>query len=80
MTTPRPGEELFDDVGKLPPAHFFRRFIEDAGDRLVGVENRLEPHRTQSSRRLHQAILETVEATGGKRYAFKPQVAIARHQ
>ena len=58
---------------------FLRRFVEDASDRVVGVENRLEPHRTQSTRRLHQAVLECL-ATNDSTYKFKPSVALKRHQ
>ena len=46
---------------------------------MVGVENRLEPHRTQSTRRLHQAVLECL-ATNDSTYKFKPSVALKRHQ
>ena len=58
---------------------FLRRFVEDASDRVVGVENHLEPHRTQSTRRLHQAVLECL-ATNDSTYKFKPSVALKRHQ
>ena len=58
---------------------FLRRFVEDASDRVVGVENRLEPHRTQSTRRLHQAVLECLAANEST-YKFKPSVALKRHQ
>jgi hypothetical protein len=71
--------ELFDEISKLPPKAFLRRFVEDASDRVVGVENRLEPHRTQSTRRLHQAVLECL-ATNDSTYKFKPSVALKRHQ
>ena len=47
--------------------------------RVVGVENRLEPHRTQSTRRLHQAVLECLAANEST-YKFKPSVALKRHQ
>ena len=60
-------------------AEFLRRFVEDASDRVVGVENRLEPHRTQSTRRLHQAVLECLAANEST-YKFKPSVALKRHQ
>ena len=53
--------------------------VEDASDRVVGVENRLEPHRTQSTRRLHQAVLECLAANEST-YKFKPSVALKRHQ
>ena len=33
--------ELFDEISKLPPKAFLRRFVEDCEDRVVGVENRL---------------------------------------
>ena len=46
---------------------------------MVGVENRLEPHRTQSTRRLHQAVLECLAANEST-YKFKPSVALKRHQ
>ena len=71
--------ELFDEISKLPPKAFLRRFVEDASDRVVGVENRLEPHRTQSTRRLHQAVLECLAANEST-YKFKPSVALKRHQ
>lgn len=62
--------ELQEQMGKLPSKHFLRQFVEQAGHRLVGVENVLEPYRTQSALRLHQAVLDTVAANGGKRYQF----------
>ena len=43
------------------------------------MENRLEPHRTQSTRRLHQAVLECLAANEST-YKFKPSVALKRHQ
>ena len=67
------------EISKLPPKAFLRRFVEDASDRVVGVENRLEPHRTQSTRRLHQAVLECLAANEST-YKFKPSVALKRHQ
>jgi hypothetical protein len=62
--------QLMEQIGKLPPTHFLRRFVEDAGWRLVGIENTLEPFRSQSSLRLHQAVLDTVNANDGVRYQF----------
>jgi hypothetical protein len=63
--------ELTEQIGKLPPGHFLRKWVESAGWRLVGVENILEPYRTQSSLRLHQAVMDTVEANHGERYVFR---------
>lgn len=60
--------DLMEQIGKLPVGHFLRNFVEQAGWRLVGAENVLEPYRTQSSLRLHQAVLDTVDANDGKRF------------
>ena len=58
---------------QLPPRpDFLRRFVEDCEDRVVGVENRLEPHRTQSACPACAANEST--------YKFKPSVALKRHQ
>ena len=62
--------QLTAQIGKLPPQHFLRQFVDDAGWRLVGVENREEPFRTQSTTRLHQAVLDTVHANDDKRFTI----------
>ena len=43
-------------------------FCNDVKLRVIGVENKLEPHKTISCMRLNQLILDVDRANGGERY------------
>lgn len=64
ITRPR----LLDEIGNLPRSHFLRRLMDQVGQRVQGVENVIEPYRSQCREKVHQAILDVEEANEGRRY------------
>ena len=72
--TEKPGQRLLtrdvilEEVNKLPRGHFLRVLVGRAGGRVLGVDNRQEPHRFTSQVLLNQGVLDVLEANGGRRF------------
>ena len=60
-------DALLDEVAALPLGAFLRTFVNATRQRVVAVENAVEPHRTSSRRALHQRVIDIEDATGGRR-------------
>jgi hypothetical protein len=72
-----PRDVLVDELNRLPRGHFLRGFVEDAGVRLVPVENRIDAARQVSRMTLHQRALDVEAARGGARYPVELLLAAA---
>jgi hypothetical protein len=60
--------DLLDEVHSLPRGNFLRAFVEAVQNRLVPVENHLEPHRTSSRLLLHQRVADVLQLNGGRTF------------
>lgn len=72
-----PRDVLVDELNRLPQGHFLREFVEEAGVRLVPVENRIDAARQVSRMTLHQRALDVEAARGGARYPVELLLAAA---
>jgi hypothetical protein len=60
--------DLLEEVHSLPRGHFLRSFVEAIENRIIPVENFLEPHRQSSRLLLHQRVADVLALNGGRTF------------
>ena len=61
-------DEILEQVHKLPRGHFLRNLVARCGNRVLGIENKKEPHKFTSQLILNQSVLDVVDINDGNRF------------
>lgn len=61
-------DQMMDEINALPMNHFFRRFIEELGMRVIPIDNRLDQQRQVSRLVMHQRVVDMTDKNKGHTY------------